>query len=143
MFELLYTSVVPAGLSDNALVELLHKARTKNKQLNITGMLIYHDREIMQLLEGDKENVEALYRTICEDKRHTSLDVLYQGDIEHRSFSDWSMAFKRLDEEVISDITAGYEGFDKNISPINMIKHSPNRGKKTFIDLRDTFRAIS
>ncbi|UUO22059.1 BLUF domain-containing protein [Colwellia sp. M166] len=139
MFELLYTSVVPAGLTEAELIDLLEKSRMKNQKLGITGMLIYYDREVMQILEGDKSKVDALYQTIFEDDRHTSLDVFYQGEIEHRSFTDWSMAFKLLDEKMIKDITAGYEGYDKNISPIHMIKNSPNRGKKTFIDLRDTF----
>lgn len=139
MFELLYTSVAPAGLSELELVNLLDKSRLKNRKHGITGILIYHQREIMQLIEGEKSEVEALFQTIFEDDRHTSVDVFYQGEIEHRSFTDWSMAFKVLDEKMISDIAAGYEGYDKNISPINMIKNSPNRGKKTFIDLRDTF----
>lgn len=56
-----------------------------------------------------------------------------------RAFSDWSMAFKSLDEQAIKLITDGYEGLDKNSSPISMLKSSNNRGKKTFISLRDTF----
>lgn len=139
MFELLYTSVVPAGFSEQELVDLLEKSRSKNKKHDITGMLIYHNREIMQLLEGNRREVEALFQTIFEDDRHKSVDVFYQGEIEHRSFTDWSMAFKLLDDKLISAITSGYEGHDKNISPIYMIKNSPNRGMKTFIDLRDNF----
>lgn len=54
MFELLYTSIAPQGLSEQELLELLTKARIKNKQLGISGMMIYHQREVMQILEGEK-----------------------------------------------------------------------------------------
>ncbi|WOT06907.1 BLUF domain-containing protein [Shewanella youngdeokensis] len=139
MFELLYTSVSPKGLSDSDLKDILEKARAKNLQFGVTGMMVYHDREIMQILEGDKKEVQALFQTIFEDDRHTSVEVFYQGDIKNRAFSEWSMAFKALDKNMIQTITEGYEGFDKNISPISMMKDSPNRGKKTFISLRDIF----
>jgi hypothetical protein len=139
MFELLYTSVSPKGMSGSDLKDLLAQARLKNQGLGITGMLLYHNREIMQIIEGEKSIVQKMFQTILEDVRHTSVEVFYQGDIENRAFSDWSMAFKSIDEDMIKTITAGYEGFNKDISPICMIKDSPNRGKKTFIALRDRF----
>ncbi|XPF95003.1 BLUF domain-containing protein [Colwellia sp. RE-S-Sl-9] len=139
MFELLYTSLAPTGFSEDELIGILEKARIKNNKLGITGMLIYHDREIMQILEGDKSTVLNLFQTIFEDSRHTCVDVFYKGEIKERSFSDWSMAFKSLDEQTIKLITDGYQGLDKNSSPINMLKSSNNRGKKTFISLRETF----
>jgi hypothetical protein len=139
MFELLYTSVAPTGLSETELKEILEKARLKNKNIRISGMMIYHDREIIQLLEGEKSTVRELFQTIFEDSRHTSVDVFYQGEIKERAFTDWSMAFKSLDENMIKAVTAGYEGFNKAASPICMIKDSPNRGKKTFLTLRDSF----
>jgi len=139
MFELLYTSVSPIGMSESNLNDILEKARLKNKRLGITGMMLYHNREIMQILEGEKSIVQEMFQTIFEDARHTSVEVLYQGEIENRAFSDWSMAFKSIDKNMIKIITAGYEGFNKEISPICMIKDSPNRGKKTFILLRDSF----
>lgn len=139
MFELLYTSLSPVELSEDELTDILEKARVKNNKLGITGMLIYHDREIMQILEGDKSKVLNLFQTIFEDSRHTSVGVFYKGEIKERAFSDWSMAFKSLDEQAIKLITDGYQGLDKNSSPISMLKSSNNRGKKTFISLRDTF----
>ena len=139
MFELLYTSVSPKGMSESNLKDMLVRARLKNQKLGITGMMLYHDREILQILEGEKSIVQEMFQTISEDIRHTSVEVFYQGEIENRAFSDWSMAFKSIDKSMINTITAGYEGFNKEISPIRMIKDSPNRGKRTFISLRDSF----
>ncbi|MBB1274427.1 MULTISPECIES: BLUF domain-containing protein [Psychromonas] len=139
MFELLYTSVAPQCLSEDELMDILLKARIKNQQLGITGMMIYHDREIMQILEGDESAVKALYQTICEDQRHTRVNIFYEGHIEERAFPEWSMAFKSLDEAAVKKITLGYEGLNKKLSPMNMIKKSNNRGKKVLISLCDNF----
>ena len=138
MFELLYTSVAPKALSEQELMHILEKARQKNQSLGITGMLVYHDREIMQILEGDESNVKLLFQTIYEDDRHTSAGVFYQGEIKDRAFSDWSMAFKLLDKDTIQTITAGYEELSKKEFSLNVVKDSLNRGKKIFMSLRDT-----
>lgn len=138
MFELLYTSVSPKGLSEPELMALLQAARCKNQDIGVTGMLVYHDREIMQLLEGEENTVKNLYQSILTDNRHTSVELLYQGSVENRAFSGWSMAFKVLDENTVDALIPGYEAFERKISPINMIKASPNRGKRTFLSLRDT-----
>lgn len=139
MYELIYTSIAPQGLSEDELIDILINARVKNKQLGITGMLIYHQREIMQILEGEKSLVQALFQTIVEDVRHTRVGVFYEGDIQERAFKDWSMAFKSLDEEAVHKITRGYEGLNNTLSPIHMLKESSNRGKKVFISLCDNF----
>jgi len=138
MFELLYTSLSPTGLTDAELVELLESARLKNKELDITGMLIYYNREIMQILEGEEEVVKALYNTISQDVRHTSANVFYQGDIDERAFSGWSMALKILDEKAVKTIAIDYEGNGQKVSAINMLMDNKNRGKKTFLSLLET-----
>ena len=138
MFELLYTSLSPTGLTDAELVELLESARLKNKELGITGMLIYYNREIMQILEGEEDVVKALFKTISEDVRHTSANVFYQGDIDERAFSGWSMALKVLDEKAVKTIAIDYEGNGQKVSAINMLMENQNRGKKTFISLLET-----
>lgn len=138
MIELFYTSISPAGLSEPELMTILAKARLKNQRMSVTGMLVYHNREILQILEGEKSNVEALFQTIVEDDRHTSIDKFFQGEIETRAFVDWSMAFKSLDDNLAKKIPLdGYEEFSKGASPISMIKASKNRGKEAFLYLRD------
>ena len=101
-------------------------------------MMIYHDREIMQILEGEKVAVETLFQTITEDSRHTSVNVFYQGDIEERAFCGWSMALKTLDEKAVKMITVDYAGSEQKASVISMLVDSQNRGKKTFLSLLET-----
>jgi hypothetical protein len=42
------------------------------------------------------------------------------------------MAFKLLDENIIKIISVGYEIFRQKISPITMVKDSPNPGNKIY-----------
>lgn len=139
MFELLYMSVSPNELSEAELNNILDGSRLNNKNNGVTGMLVYHNREIMQLLEGEEATVKALFKSICMDSRHTGIDVFYEGNIKNRAFGQWSMAFKYLDNEHIDALTPGFEALIKGQSPINMVKDNPNRGKKTFLSLRDNF----
>lgn len=132
MYELLYTSVSPKGLSESELASILELARIKNEKLGITGMLVYHDREIMQILEGEEGRVRELFDVISRDERHTSVKIFYQGNIEQRAFTGWSMAFKLLDDKSIAEITKGYEDYSLGMSPISMIKDNPNHGRKAF-----------
>lgn len=141
MFELLYTSVATKALSDSELVDILTKAQDKNQRLNITGMLIYHNREVMQLLEGDEQQVKDLYDTICHDHRHTSVSVFYQGEIETRAFADWSMAFSPLNEGALNFLLANEQ--ELNHKPMSLsqlkdqLKDCSNKGKELFLLLRE------
>lgn len=137
LYELVYTSVAGQGLSETELMVMLEHARIKNKRLGLTGMLVYDTREIMQLIEGEEADVKELYRTIQLDQRHTLVEIFYEGSIENRSFSNWSMAFKMLDEDEKEAVMVGYEKLDHTRSPINLIKEGPpNRGKETFLRWR-------
>ncbi|GAB3223246.1 BLUF domain-containing protein [Hymenobacter seoulensis] len=113
MHHLIYSSTATHPFTDNELQELLTYARLHNAQQNITGLLLYHNREFMQLLEGNEADIKALYDRISEDSRHTSVVKIADKHVEHRSFPDWSMAFVPLEAEQFAQL-AGY------LSPANL-----------------------
>ncbi len=94
LVRLLYISRLN-NLSDAAVAELtesiLFTSRQYNTEKGITGVLIYNNAIVMQLLEGGREQVSALYNAISQDKRHTDVVILGFEEIAHRKFSDWSM----------------------------------------------------
>jgi hypothetical protein len=67
-----------------------------NKQRGITGMLLYADGSVLQVLEGEKETVLGVFRTVELDKRHSGVYVLIEHEIPARQFASWSMGFKQL-----------------------------------------------
>ena len=59
-------------------------------------MLLYHDGNIIQVLEGEKLKVMNLYSKIERDDRHRGIIRLISGEISQRDFPNWSMGFKSL-----------------------------------------------
>jgi hypothetical protein len=95
LVELLYCSVsVEPDLTNSDLDRILVSARRRNLAQDITGMMIYHGGEFVQILEGRKESIENVYeKFICPDTRHTAINKVLENTITHRSFGEWSMGF--------------------------------------------------
>jgi hypothetical protein len=101
-------------------------------------MLIYRysaDSEtgrFIQMLEGDKREVRALYDKIRKDKRHHTILTLDEGEIEARMFSEWAMGFKNVDDALLAGLPGharlGDASFDpaafrnSNVEALNLLK---------------------
>lgn len=70
-------------------------------------MTLYGDGTFIQLLEGDQAVVEASYKKILKDSRHTGFMKLITGEEKERTFTDWSMGFKAADISQLEGVT-GY-----------------------------------
>jgi hypothetical protein len=98
MKRLIYTSTARRAMSDTDIPKILSVSRLNNKIYNITGMLIYHDRRFLQILEGKGEDLNATYRRIKNDWRHTDCKRLLEETIVSRAFSGWNMAHQNHQE---------------------------------------------
>lgn len=67
--------------------------RRRNEVEKITGVLVFCDGSIFQVLEGDRHVVEAMFATIKNDRRHRTVSTILSGQINVRDFSDWRMAW--------------------------------------------------
>jgi len=138
MYELLYTSLAVRDYSDGELNELLQEARGGNARLSVTGMLIYYDREIAQLLEGEEKVIKRLFEKIEADPRHMLVETLFEGPIEKRAFGGWSMAFRKIREEDRERLSQrGIQNLESGSSFVGSIKSSPNVGKRMLFQVRD------
>ncbi|MFD2787629.1 BLUF domain-containing protein [Hymenobacter rubripertinctus] len=89
------------------LQELLLPWRLRNEQCAITGVLLYSEGPILQVLEGEQQAVESLCAHIEHDYRHTAVVKLADGPSAHREFPDWSMGFVVANAEAFARL-AGY-----------------------------------
>ncbi len=96
VFQLGYASAAAKPFDAEELVELLSKARRNNAALGVTGMLLYHEGSFVQILEGDRGTVEALYAKIADDPRHVEPLLLFRHQEHPRNFGDWTMGFHEL-----------------------------------------------
>ena len=83
-------------LTTQQLQELASKSHENNRSLGITGVLLYCNGNIIQVLEGEEEKVKDLYKVIARDRRHYQVIKLYGSQIQERSFGDWLMGYKTL-----------------------------------------------
>lgn len=98
IYYLVYLSSATHLYSDAELSRILSASRLKNSSKDVTGILLYHEGSVIQVLEGDKEIVTGLYLKIKEDERHTNVMRMVDGMCAERNFPDWSMAFKAVND---------------------------------------------
>ncbi len=104
MIRLLYISSATRPMLENELMALLQDCRETNSKLGITGMMLYISDSFVQVLEGNEEDVESLFKVIKQDSRHTHITVLERKAITTRKFADWSMGFKQITESELQDV---------------------------------------
>jgi acylphosphatase len=96
MLAIVYISSAVHPFSEADLTALLKQSQQKNAELEITGIMLYRDGDVMQLLEGPEEAVKKLAKTIYADPRHSGIIQLVEQKISRREFPDWSMEFQNL-----------------------------------------------
>jgi len=107
-YQLVYTSSASEHFTKVELLDLLAQSRNRNEELGITGLLLYHGGNILQVLEGDESAVEKLFGRIAMDTRHRGIIVLFREFIEEREFAQWAMGFRDLEDGSLESL----EGYD-------------------------------
>ena len=95
LHRLLYVSSAVPLMSSGDLDDLLDVARARNHSNDVTGVLLYAEGNIMQMLEGPSENVQETFGRISRSRRHRGVIVLLNAAAPGRVFSTWSMAYSR------------------------------------------------
>lgn len=68
-------------------------------------MLIHTDKRFLQVLEGDKEEIESLYLQIKSDSRHGGVMQRSFSEVDSRIFSEWHMAYKDITSDELEYAT--------------------------------------
>jgi hypothetical protein len=92
---------------ESDLSEIVSKARFSNQKNSVTGVLLFRGGIFLQLIEGEKKDVENLYRKIEKDPRHSNLIILFQQESQDRVFPNWDMGLKLvtdLDMKMVNEI---------------------------------------
>jgi hypothetical protein len=87
----MYCSRATLPASQDVLSAIVAKSRTNNPARGITGVLCCSGKIYLQVLEGGRAEVNALYNKIVADSRHTEVVMLSYEEIEERRFSHWAM----------------------------------------------------
>lgn len=93
MIQLIYTSDFAPTLKVEDFEEILEAAVAKNKNLEITGMMVIIDGHIFQTIEGPEHNVLSLMDSIKNDSRHKNVRIINVDSIVIRDYPDWAMGY--------------------------------------------------
>ena len=99
MYSLIYRSIAKDSFDKALIYKMLSEARDFNATHGITGCLLYHKGQFIQMLEGEEGEVISLYDRIKNDQRHDHVELLEEEEIAERIFSEWSMAFQDVGDE--------------------------------------------
>ena len=98
VWQLLYCSHQTYEMEAADMLKLLFDARAFNRDNSITGLLLHHGGQFMQLLEGDQHDVLRLYRKIAEDSRHRDVVIEVNAQADQRLFPQWGMGYAEAPE---------------------------------------------
>ncbi|MFD2163422.1 BLUF domain-containing protein [Paradesertivirga mongoliensis] len=119
LHRIVYVSTSVDLLAEEQLEEILSVSRKNNSEKDITGILVYNDGNILQVLEGSKKDLHTLYGQISQDHRHYGCIILQDTPSETRSFADWSMGFKSVSHIEFIQLEGYWDLRSKNMPLIN------------------------
>ena len=88
---LTYKSMATTNPTPADLKAMVSKARARNRELGITGMLLFEDGCFLQTLEGPPDQLDMVWNSIKRDPRHRDIQVLSEHVIHNRLFSAWDL----------------------------------------------------
>lgn len=93
LVRLMYASRAVPAVDQEELLSILKKSKANNAKTGVTGALCLcsNERVFIQVLEGGREAVNALYRRLMGDARHTDVTLLSYEEIDERRFPGWAM----------------------------------------------------
>ncbi len=96
LVRLLYASRAVATPTCAAVHDILQHSHAHNPRHGVTGILCHTDKLFMQVLEGSREAVNALYAKILRDPRHSDVLLLVYEEISERRYACWTMGQANL-----------------------------------------------
>ena len=96
LVRLLYASRATDPGNRDTVHDILRQSQAHNLQHGITGNLCHSEKIFMQVLEGGRGAVNALYTRILRDLRHGDVILLHYEEITERRYAGWSMGQANL-----------------------------------------------
>ncbi len=129
-FQLTYHSVAKPGLTADDLSAIMESSSRNNKELRLTGCLIYHNKFFLQILEGKEEVVMEMFERIKLDDRNHQVTLLSTDESQDRIFKEWEMAYYSLPDG--TELSSEEEEIKKDLVQLSDTSKKPNFTLKVF-----------
>ena len=91
MYRMIYRSRSVEPLNWEIVRSITSVSERNNEASGLTGVLLASRSHFMQAIEGNFEDVNAAFRRICRDERHTELSIVGFSITDARLFGGWGM----------------------------------------------------
>jgi hypothetical protein len=135
ILQLCYISRATKLFSTTDLVQLLEKSRVSNHSIGLTGLLLHDNGSFIQLIEGPQAEVRKLFATINADPRHADVQILFQANVDERSFPEWEMGFCDPRDPMLKNLPGHSTFFSPGFSLNDFCRGA--RARLFFIQFRD------
>ncbi|GAB3767039.1 BLUF domain-containing protein [Spirosoma pomorum] len=115
---IVYFSTLREPFKEEDLIATLEESRQKNAIDGITSVTLYVRGNIIQVLEGRKEAVEALYAQIERDPQHINVTKIVSRPIQERLFAGTSVAYETITTSQLEELKSVVD-LDNRQEPIN------------------------
>jgi len=92
----MYMSSAADGFAACEITEQRRRWQSANEKRDISSVLVQFGESFLQLLEGERSMVEAVYKLIRQDRRHAPITHLSREIVRERSFDGLSLAYAGL-----------------------------------------------
>ena len=82
--QIIYTSHISDGTDDGDIFEMIKKAQKYNIHREISGFLVSDSKMLVQLIEGNKSDVDELFDKIKIDPRHYDVKIQFEDMTDSR-----------------------------------------------------------
>jgi hypothetical protein len=92
---LIYVSVSTLRLPAQAgeVDAIVDWSQRHNREVGVTGALVFTEKRFAQYLEGPADAVDALMGRILQDPRHRDIELVFRRPILRRHFATWALAY--------------------------------------------------
>ena len=98
LVQLVYVSTPKPGCRESINAGL-KEFQERNKRSDIGGMILSHENFFLQLLEGERNKVNEIFRRIACDKRHENVTIVRYNDVRQAEFTEWNFAVIDTDDQ--------------------------------------------
>jgi len=99
LVRILYVSRAAGPQTGTVTANILAAAQAYNSAHGVSGVLCQGQGLYLQVLEGERGEVNRLYAHLLQDRRHHDVQMLAFDEIGQRRYPDWSMAHVSLPDD--------------------------------------------
>lgn len=137
LVRLIYASMASDRITQDDIQQIVTTAKENNSKADLSGMLCFNRKFFLQVLEGARSRVNATYRHILKDPRHTDVVLVSYQEISRREFPNWHLGYVP-EAGVNSDICLRYSGH-REFNPYEM---SGESCLNMMLELRDKVGSV-